>query len=84
MTKYVSRFGKIEAVEVERETTGSVWRGGRRRAKATDYECYHDTFDLAKQHIVNKARTAFSRAEEQLEYARMDLNEAMALKPTKP
>lgn len=56
MKKYVTRRQTIEEVEVERETEFSVWIGGRSHWKSSGYECYHDSFDLAKAFIVMLAQ----------------------------
>jgi len=71
----------IQAVEIVRETEqsvfilGSDFRGERERreAKETSYHAYHDSWDEAKQHLMDKAeqevfaaRAALQRAQDKL------------------
>lgn len=46
--KFTTKAENIKAVEVERETETSVWVGGRRRAKVTDYGTFFDTWEQAR------------------------------------
>ena len=63
MKKYKTKIlgYKIEMVEVERETKSTVWceyewsgkKSIRQERKVTEYECYFDTWQEAKQHLLN-------------------------------
>lgn len=73
-------FSKIDKVEVERETESSVWIGGRRRSKNTDYECYHDTWNDAKCHLIGLAQADVDKYRFRLERAKSILGNAKGLK----
>ncbi len=54
--KYKSYLNTITKVEVdERETKHSVWINGKKRAKVTNWDNYHDTWAEAKQHLMWRA-----------------------------
>ena len=44
----------IEKVDVQRETDLSVWIRGRRESKNTNYYAFLDTFDEAKNRIIEE------------------------------
>lgn len=46
---------KIEKIEIERETEKMVFYEGRKELKRSDYQSWFDTFDEAKQSLVEKA-----------------------------
>lgn len=74
-------FDIIEKVEVERETEKQVVeKGGKRSAKITDYECYFDTFDTAKQYLINLTKKEIELLNYQLDYKKKILNERLAIK----
>jgi hypothetical protein len=63
----------IESIEVERETKDSVWVNGRRNAKITSYDRYHESFEMARQWLIERhegdisaARAKIHRAESAL------------------
>jgi hypothetical protein len=60
---------KITTVEVERESNASVWIGGLRRAKITNWDILHDTWDKAHTHLLGHAESQLEAAEKQLEAA---------------
>lgn len=82
MIKYKSgHYGeRIEKVEVIRETENSVWLGKHRTAKMSVYGCYFDTWDDAKQHLVDKAKRAVDGARDRLTVTLAELDRAKALK----
>lgn len=84
MKKYLARnstWGKlIELVEIERETESSVWIGGRRNSKISDYHCYFDSFDEAKAHLLEKADEKVIGARRSLELANSHLGNIKGLK----
>jgi hypothetical protein len=60
ITKYRTWYdGKIEKVEIERETAKFViFQDGKRYAKMTDdFYCFFDTFTEAKEHLISKVNT---------------------------
>lgn len=62
--KWRTRAGWLEIirVEVERETEQCVWINGRRNSKITDWECFHDSWDAAHQHLMSAAETEVAAA----------------------
>jgi hypothetical protein len=83
ITKYVTGgFGKhpIEQVEVERETTASVWINGSRNAKVSDWKNYFDTWDEAKQYLLNQAEAKLTGARFRLQSARSEHGNIKGLK----
>lgn len=83
---------KIEPVEVARETESSVWiehticstRGDRkeerRSAKSTSYESFHDTWEAAKQHLLDKAEAKLWGARRSLELAQAEFGNIKGMK----
>jgi len=76
MIKYVARVGgrygvraEITEVEVERETDVSVWVGGRRHGKDTEWATYFDTWDEAKIALTAKQSSYIHSLRGQLERA---------------
>lgn len=64
--------GKISAVEVTRETDSSVFilsglGAERRRAKTTEYESYHDTFEEAREALSNRLRAKLAYAKSKVD-----------------
>lgn len=73
MIKYESNsFGRIKKVEVDRETESSVWLSvdgkevlrERRAAKRSEFRSYFDTWDDAKNHLIemHEGKVAHARA----------------------
>ena len=58
---------KITPVEVEKETDVSVWIGGRRHGKVTDWHIYHDTWRAAHNYLTEVAERHVNRAKLALE-----------------
>ena len=64
-------YGKrITPLVVQRYTDSSVWVGGRRRARVTDWESVFPTWEEAKAHLLSQAdknlqsaRAALARAQ---------------------
>ena len=86
MIKYkAERYGKpvIRQVEVQSETEHFVvlpHRPRRRVAKISDYESYHDSFDDAKKHLLEKQQEKVREWEMELLYAKDVLAEIKGLK----
>lgn len=82
--KYRSCFGKIEAWDVVRETPKTVIvinHLGRevREHKVTSWYSYHDTFEEAKQHLIDKAQEEVNKAESILKSKKETLEKTKAL-----
>lgn len=82
--KYKACLGKIEKVEVKRETekmvviTSSLGTD-RKESKDTDWYCYRDTFEEAKGWIIDKELSEVNRLELRLKVANDKLQEAFEL-----
>lgn len=77
---YISSWGfTITEVDVIRKTDRSVWimRGKRERRESDTY--YFDTWELAKQAIIERETKDLQNAERQLEYAKKELAQAIAI-----
>lgn len=84
---------RIEAVECVTETAKQVvirfkssgFGGGsyydRRMAKSSAYDCYHDTWDEAKAHLIQKAEANLLSARYALQCAQDELGNVKGLKP---
>jgi len=88
MKKYVTTTwstvrAEIKEVEVEKETGASVWIGGRRLAKNTSYEQYHDTWERAHAHLMSKAKYRVESCRHDLELANSALGNVKGMKPPK-
>lgn len=59
----------IVEVEVDRETESSVVIAGRRRAKVSAYEAYHDSWEDAKAYLMDGAEKSLKSARRKLEEA---------------
>jgi hypothetical protein len=69
------------AVKVERHTEQSVWIGGSRNAKKSDYSEYFQTWEEAKRSKVDRAARNVASLQRQLEEANKELERAMELVP---
>lgn len=72
MKKFLARtgsFASITEVEVQRETNGFVYVNGRRNNKLGSCESYHDTKELAKQHLIDLAQKTVDDSQRRLEWA---------------
>lgn len=60
MKKYMCKLGSfleatIQEIECERETDSSVWIGGRRNAKRSEWSNYFDTWEEAHSSLLEAA-----------------------------
>lgn len=67
MKKYVCELGmfsspKITEVECEKETVSSVWIGGRRSAKRSEWKNYFDTWEDAHKALLESANKKLASA----------------------
>lgn len=87
MIKYVTDStayevrAKIKPVEIDRETESSVWVRGRRRAKDSEYETFHNSWAEARSHLIESAKDKVALAKMRLEHHESNLKELEALQP---
>jgi len=69
----------INEIEITRKTDSSVWfiHGGRERRESNTY--YFDSWEEAKQAIVDRETKDLINAERQLAYAKEELSKAIAI-----
>ena len=75
MKKYLTGSWKqlIKEVDVEKETASSVWINGQRFSKETKYQIYHDSFDDAKNYLLNQSNKDIATKKHQLAMAEKKL-----------
>ncbi len=67
MKWFMTRYQRVEEVEIERETFSSVFINGRRSPKFGSYENYFSTWEGARAHLLDEATRAVESARRQLE-----------------
>lgn len=72
-------LGRIELVQVVSETEKFVNLGNRRAAKMSDFECYFDTKQEAKDHLINRKLSQIEMAESRLKLLREDMQKLSKL-----
>ena len=83
MTKYKAYHcsrPEVKRVEVEKETESSVWIKGRREAKETQYSAFFDTFQEAKDFLIDVFEKKAKTVRLQLERANGYIGYAKGLK----
>jgi hypothetical protein len=88
MIKYRSQFGKIEPVEIFRETEKQVvlvsrndaTKEGRKEAKRTSWSNYHDTWEDAHKFLVDEASDDVDRKKRSLSSAEKELAKIQGMK----
>ena len=83
MVKYKVNYywrPEVEKVEVEKETESSVWIKGRREAKEAQYHAFFDTFQEAKDFLIDVFEKKARSVRRQLEQANGYLGNAKGLK----
>ena len=83
MTKYKAYYysrPEVEKVEVEKETESSVWIQGRREVKETQYSAFFDTFQEAKDFLIDVFEKKAQTVRRQLERANGYIGDAKGLK----
>lgn len=80
-TRYLttSYWNDIRTVEVERETEKCVWVKGRRQHRRSRYDNYFDTYDQARQFLIDEAQTRLAQAEQKVAQRRALLETVQAL-----
>lgn len=87
MIKYRTRFDKIEALEVERETDKQVVlpaKGGcrgMRENKVSDWSNWHDTWEAAHAFLITNAERDVESLRMRLEQAKGKLGQIKGMKP---
>lgn len=62
-------FGPIRKVVVDRETPKCIWVDGRRQGKESGFGRYFDSFEEAKNYLLDKADQDLARARRLLQRA---------------
>ena len=75
---------KITRIEVEKETKSFVWVKGRQCGKCTEYKTFLDSWDDAKQFLLDRIKGKIHAAQGRLEYAQKELTEVEALEKPDP
>ena len=70
----------IEAVQVERHTDASVWMKGRKRARSGQYENYFQSWDDARNYLMDRAESHVLSLKRQLESAQGELGNVKGMK----
>ena len=70
----------IDKVEIERKTEYNIWANGRKHNICTEYSQYWDTFDEAKEYLMNKFIASKVLAESRLEKAKNNIVKLELLK----
>jgi hypothetical protein len=70
---------RIDEVEVERESSVSVWIDGQCVRKQSNWALYFDTWEEAHAFLVAKAQRKVNRCQDQLKEANEKLRRAQAL-----
>lgn len=89
MIKYRTRFDKIEALEVERETAKQVFlpaKNGRRafrENKESYWSKWHDSWEAAHAFLVARAERDVENLRMRLEQAKGKLGQIRGMKPSK-
>jgi hypothetical protein len=73
-TWYHARWGKVEPVQVEKETEQSIWIGGSRRAKKSgggfySIDHYYPTWAEAREALLKEAQEKVNSLRRQLDLA---------------
>jgi hypothetical protein len=75
MIKYYAVFNKIEKVEVLRQTDKCVFLSETNRMnKKTDWYCYSDTFQEAKDFLINLSTYRISKYKDKLLSTQTDID----------
>ena len=69
----------IFPVEVDRKTEGSIWVAGRRKAKESDWDNYHDTWTEAQRFLVHKGIAKTNAYKKRLQESRDHLRKCQEL-----
>lgn len=86
MIKYKTKFNKIEAIEVLRETEKQVVRlvgeTERRESKVCDWYVWHDTWEDAHAFLIAEAENEINSLRLRLEQAKGTLGQIQGMKPS--
>jgi hypothetical protein len=64
-------------VEVEKVTDKSVWIDGRRKLRETQWECYFETYQEARQALMNNRMAQIRMAEGELAHHKEELTKLL-------
>lgn len=81
MIKYKTEnwSSKIFKVEVEKETEYQIIINGRRSNKMSEYECFFDTFEDAKEYLIEKISKEIKNLQWKLSREQNKLNKIMLI-----
>lgn len=86
MIKYRTRFNKIEAIEVLRETDKQVFllvdAKERREHKVCDWYAWHDTWEDAHDFLIAEAEKTVNSLRLRIEQAKGTLGQIKGMKPS--
>ena len=78
----VRKYGnKIEPVSVERSTASSVWIGGRRNARDSEWDSYFPSWTEAHSYLLQRAEVNLDRVRRSLQVAQSELGHVKGMKP---
>ena len=81
MKKYRTQFDEIKEIEVLRETEKQiVLMSGLRESKTTEWQSWHDSFEDAKQHLIDAAQKDIDSINTRLNFAKERLEKINSLK----
>lgn len=72
--------GKIEEVEVDRETSSSVWINGNRNSKVSEWHTYFDTWEDAQRAMYQNTKQIIAMRKAQYDEACAHLMKIAAMK----
>ena len=81
MRMWKTYWSEIHAVDVDRANETSVFIGGKRKARRSSWETYHETWDAAHDFLLEAARMSHQHAQRNLDRARSALEAVKAMKP---
>jgi|GEM_PF-1703413 len=83
---YIARYNRLQITmeTVERETDNSVWIGGRRVKKQSEWRCYFDTWEQAHAHLLDDAETYVDHCRRELKLANSRLGNVKGMKRPAP
>jgi hypothetical protein len=70
---------KVRPINVEKDTGKSIYINGRRRAKYSQWDNYHNTHAEAKEHILRIARNNVEGCTKRLQAAELFLHKAQSI-----
>ncbi len=81
MIKYrtINTANEIFQVEIEKETEHQIVFNGRRSNKMSDYDCFFNTFEEAKQYLISTVSQEIKNLRDRLNREQDKLNKIMSI-----